>query len=131
MELLISIKPAYAHAILTGAKTVELRKRFPTEVKEDTKLFIYSSSPEKALIGECKIGHVVKTSIEELWALTCRDAMISWAKFKEYFDGTAEGCGIYVHSPKLYEKPIPLERLRKDYNFTPPQSYFYNRDIVV
>ena len=131
MELLISIKPAYAHAILTGAKTVELRKRFPTDIKEGTKLLIYSSSPERALIGECKISKVVKTTIEELWSLTCRDAMISWAKYKEYFDGIKEGCGIYIHSPKMYEKPISLDKLRKDYDFTPPQSYFYNRDIVV
>lgn len=131
MELLISIKPAYAHAILTGAKTVELRKRFPTTIEENTKLLIYSSSPERALIGECRISKVVKTNIEDLWSLTCRDAMISWSKFREYFDGTDEGCGIYIHSPKLYEKSISLDKLRKEYDFTPPQSYFYNKDIVV
>lgn len=130
-EIVISIKPAYAHAILSGAKLVELRRRFPVNVSSDTKVLIYSSSPEKALIGECRINKVVKAKTDELWKMTCRDAMISWDKFNQYFEGREEGYGIYVHSPKLYERPISLNRLREMYDFVPPQSFVYNKDMIL
>jgi predicted transcriptional regulator len=50
-DIIISVKPEHAHNIIVGRKTVELRRRFT-----DTSaiVLIYSSSPEKALIGGCE-----------------------------------------------------------------------------
>lgn len=122
-SVLMSIKPPYAQMILEGSKTIELRRRFTQDLEPDTKLLIYSTDPVKKIIGECRIKAVLKLSIADLWAASCRDAMISWETYQAYFTGVTEGYGVVLHKQIAYEKPIPLEEMRSRYNLNPPQSY--------
>src|SRR6266851_9958504 len=57
-DLLISIKPEYASAILEGRKTVELRRKFPEDVAFGSRLYIYSSSPIQAVVGIASVTRV-------------------------------------------------------------------------
>jgi predicted transcriptional regulator len=62
-DIIISVKPEHAHNIIVGRKTVELRRRFT-----DTSaiVLIYSSSPEKALIGAVRIANVRRMAVGTL-----------------------------------------------------------------
>ena len=62
-DVLLSVKPQYANLIVDGIKSVELRRKFPTDLRQGTRCLIYSSSPTQKVIGECKIETVTKLSI--------------------------------------------------------------------
>ena len=49
MELLLSIRPEFVEKIISHEKKYEFRKRIFR--KNVDKIFIYSSSPEKKIIG--------------------------------------------------------------------------------
>ena len=56
-QIIISIRPEHVRNIMAGRKTVELRRRFPKALATGV-LFIYSSSPEQALVGTAHIEQV-------------------------------------------------------------------------
>ena len=62
-DVLFSIRPAHAEKILTGNKTVELRRRFASAVTPGTLALIYSTSPTSALTGSAKIKAVQCTDL--------------------------------------------------------------------
>lgn len=49
MDIILSIKPKYAYLILSGEKTIEVRKVFPK--KEIERIYLYSSSPVQKVVG--------------------------------------------------------------------------------
>jgi predicted transcriptional regulator len=49
--IIMSIRPEHAFDIMSGRKTVELRRRFPEHVPTGSLILIYASSPEQRLIG--------------------------------------------------------------------------------
>jgi len=58
--IVLSIKPIYANAILSGEKTVEFRKNgIPIDVKT---IVLYTTQPEQKIVGyfdvlQCEIEH--------------------------------------------------------------------------
>jgi predicted transcriptional regulator len=123
--VLMSVKPSYANLLVSGAKTIELRKRFPSDLPHGTRIIIYSSSPEMAVIGEVEISQVEKLEIRNLWSRAAIEAMISWEDFKEYFKGLDYGYAISVQKAKRYEKKKPLEDFESLGVTSPPQSFQY------
>lgn len=119
----MSIKPSYAHLILEGSKTIELRRRFSERVAKGTRILIYATNPTKKIIGECRIKEVLHLPLDTLWKAACRDAMVDWKTFHTYFAGLEKGYGIVVHKLKTYQHPISLNSMREDYKVSPPQSY--------
>lgn len=123
-SVLISIKPCYANLLVDGIKKIELRRKFPSNYINGTKLFIYASAPISKVIGECYIKKVDCLPIEDLWNESCIDAMISWADFNNYFFGREFGFAIHVSGYFRYETPFALSEI----DFLPPkppQSYCY------
>ena len=54
----MSIRPKYSGRIMAGEKTVELRRRFPASAPKGTIAYIYSTSPERAMVGVADIAIV-------------------------------------------------------------------------
>lgn len=123
-EILISVKPQYANPIVDGIKTVELRKRFPLDLEIGTRLFIYSSFPEKKVIGECRVKKIERLPISILWNRYSSKALIEWEDFSSYFAGHEQGIAIHIHSEKRYKRPISLPEVNPDITQA-PQSYRY------
>ena len=72
--ILISIKPFYAEAILSGQKTVEFRKRnFPKRVGT---MVLYATSPVKRIVGFAKVRAVVVLGPEGAWRRCCHQGAI-------------------------------------------------------
>jgi predicted transcriptional regulator len=66
-DIIISVKPEHARNIIVGRKTVELRRRFADTSAIGRWMLIYSSRPEKALIGAVRIANVRRMAVGTLW----------------------------------------------------------------
>jgi len=123
--LLISIRPKYADKVQSGVKTVELRKVKP-RLTPGTTIFMYVSSPVKALMATCIVEKVVSAPPDELWAQVSTETGLSKEEFDEYFAGATEGYGICFHHFRSLDAPVELQSLRQIWaGFHPPQSYHY------
>lgn len=129
--LLLSIKPEYASKIFSGEKTVELR-RVRTRLIQDDIVFVYVSSPTKALVGLFEVEKIIQEKIElqqdikTYWNLVYEKAGISSRDFEKYYQGASFFVGIFLRNPKKFDVSVNLENLRQQIpEFTPPQSYRY------
>jgi predicted transcriptional regulator/DNA-binding Xre family transcriptional regulator len=124
-DVLFSIRPVHAAKILTGSKTVELRRRFANAVTPGTLALIYSTSPTSALTGSARIKAVQCTDLTTLWKTHRKAACLDRSDFEAYFTGLERGYAIILDSPRPLERPVGLTELRKRFGFEPPQSYQY------
>jgi predicted transcriptional regulator len=123
-HILISIKPKYANKIVDGLKLVELRRKFP--MKKDCYLVIYSSSPDKAIIGYTQIQSVAKLPVKDLWEKHKNHSYITEKDFYKYFEGTEKGFAISFKIVKKLFNSLNLQ----DLGIKPPQSYRYITDDI-
>jgi predicted transcriptional regulator len=120
-SVILSIKPIYAKAIMAGKKKVEFRKKiFKKPV--DT-VFVYSSAPEKRIIGFFTIGKIVEDSPDKLWEKFGKVGGIKEKDFFEYYKNVKTGFSISVATYKEFKTGAnPDEFFEK---FCAPQSYLY------
>jgi len=116
---LMSIKPDFAHRIFDKTKRYEFRKK--TFKRDVDRVIVYSSSPERKVIGEFTVGSVLKGSPTTIWRRCHNFAGISKKDFLAYFSGHDLAYAISVVKPRRYHTPRKLS----DYATTPPQSYCY------
>jgi predicted transcriptional regulator len=117
-NVLMSIRPDYAEAILSGVKTVEFRRRRPS-FQPGTRVLIYSSAPDKKLLGTFEVAAIHEASPHGLWRNVAKQAGISHADYQAYFEGCAKAYGIEVRRVRRL-KPRRL-------HMRPPQSYLFLR----
>lgn len=126
---LLSVHPEFADKILTGEKTVELRRRRLRLALGDA-LLLYSTLPCGNLVGLAWVDSVVALPTATLWHRVANCARVDRARFNAYFSGRSEGVGIFLVNPIRFRQPIPLWRMRKIWpGFHPPQTIrFFNWD---
>ena len=125
--IIISVKPEHARNIIVGRKTVELRRRFADTSAIGRWMLIYSSSPEKALIGAVRIANVRRMAVGTLWRAFGEQACVPRAAFLDYFSGVTEGVGVILGPVVRFDPAISASELRERFSFCPPQSYRYIR----
>lgn len=120
-SVILSIKPIYSQAIIAGTKKVEFRKKkFKRNVD---KVFIYSSSPEKLIIGYFTISKIVEDSPQKLWERFNNVGGINETDFYDYYKGVEMGYSIVIDKVYSFENGIdPIDFIEK---FSAPQSYIY------
>src|SRR6266700_1632925 len=117
--LLLSIRPKYVDAILSGAKRVELRRRRPQI--NCGRALIYATAPQMALVASFQVASVIRAPLALLWQSVCSVAGVSRREFNAYFDGLQSGVAIQIADLTTF-RPIPLDDLRAALNgFHPPQ----------
>ena len=129
-QIIISVHPRHAENILSGKKTVEFRRRFPRGAHlEGTTVWIYSTSPTKAVIGFAKVKNIMHMSVKELWSNYRYDGGVKRRDFDLYFDGTTNGYAIVLTSVTSLSERIYADELNS-VGFNIPQSYRYvTKDI--
>lgn len=129
-QIIISVHPRHAENILSGKKTVEFRRRFPRGAHlEGATVWIYSTSPTKAVIGFAKVKNIINMSVKELWSNYRYDGGVKRQDFDLYFDGTTNGYAIVLTSVTSLSKRIYADKLNS-VGFNIPQSYRYvTKDI--
>ena len=104
MNLLISIKPEFVEKIISLDKKYEFRRSIFKRPVE--KIFIYSTYPEKKIVGYFEFKEVIKDSPINLWN-----------KFSH-----VEGFAINIHNLNIFQTPIETSHIK---NFRAPQSFCY------
>jgi len=127
--LVLSIRPTYVERILSGLKTVELRRRFPRPAANSTAL-IYSTSPVQAIVGYAIIEEVSQLSLRALWRRFARAADVTREEFDNYFSGVETGCALRLTKVCVFDSPMHLSDLTRNFKFSPPQSYCYWRGAM-
>jgi predicted transcriptional regulator len=123
-SLLLSVKPEFAERLLRGEKTIEIRRRFHPRWR-GSRIAIYASSPERALVGEATIGTVKAASPEEIWDRYGDQMGCSRNEFLAYAGEKEEVFAIQLGEVTPYASRMPLCQveylLEEDLN--PPQSH--------
>ena len=83
--LIISLKPCYADLLFEGLKTVELRRRIASQLT-DRDVFIYVSSPVRALRGGFRVGQVWEGPPDAVWPKVSQLANLDRREFDAYFE---------------------------------------------
>lgn len=122
MNVLLSIKPDYVEAILTGKKRYELRKRIFKRQDVD-KVILYSTAPTKMIVGHFTIGNIIMDSPKNLWRIVGGESGVSFNDFFDYFNGFDRGYAIEIRDLVKYESPI--DPWSHDPFFIAPQSFRY------
>lgn len=130
-NLIISIKPEYALQIIDGKKTIELRRKFPTENIKGGIAIIYASSPIQKIVGYAFIEDVKKLQLSSLWEKFNKQACVTKKFFNSYFKGVDEGFAISLSNPVKLHPPVDIKTLEGAYSFSPPQSYCYAPERIL
>jgi len=123
--IFLSLKPRFATAILSGIKTIELRRTRP-RIAVPTNALLYASSPTMALVGTCRVDKVVSGDVDSLWHRFGGETALSRAEYDDYFHDRELGYGLTLSEVQSLDQPIDLRELRSRWsNFQPPQSFRY------
>lgn len=126
MNVLLSIKPKYANAILLGQKLVEFRKL--VFKKEIERVYIYSSAPEQRIIGYFTIEDIISDTPKKLWQEFSEVGSISEEDFFDYFANKKIGYSIKIKDVTRFRRSKNPKEIFE--NFVPPQSYMYCEEYI-
>lgn len=122
--LLMSIKPRYANAILDGDKTVELRRKAPTQAPPT--VVIYGSGSARQVLGMARLTGVHTATPNEIWMRFGSRADVTRAEFDLYFSGSQQASALELSDPHRAATQVNLDDLRR-LGVRPPQSWCYLR----
>ena len=128
--VVISIRPQWSRLIRSGAKTIELRRRFPL-LPASSMAFLYESSPTCGLVSVLRISAVHEMPVKELWRVHGEASCVQERQFAEYFEGRRTGFGIEIAECHVLPTIVDLADLRKRFEFAAPQSWAYATPALV
>lgn len=114
-DIVVSIYPKFTNLIKTGEKNYEFRKYVPK--RGVNRLWIYSSSPACSLEYVAEIDKIVEFP----------EKIAEEGIGNDDFNNGLKKSKFAYHIKHLYRlaSPLSLERLRSEFGFSAPQSYFY------
>ena len=123
--LFLSIHPRFLDRILTGEKTVELRRQRPRDVTGQL-VVLYATTPAKQLKGIARVTEIRSLPPQTLWPVVQHQACVKQAEYQRYFEGSDQAVGIFLADAIAFEHPLSLESLRQAWpGFQPPQGFRY------
>lgn len=123
--LFLSLKPRFAEMILSGRKTVELRRVRP-KIGESTVAVFYATSPAQLIVGTSRIEGVETDPPAEVWRRFGPACGLTRKEFDAYFAGAETAVAIRLAEPHRLGEGIPLAEFRQRWHgFEPPQSFRY------
>lgn len=121
MNALISIKPKYVEEIINKNKKYEYRKSIFK--KDIDKVYIYSTRPNKQIVGYFKYSGYLNGAPEEIWKITKDFSGIDEISYYKYFNNKECAYAIKIEELHIFKDPIdPKSKINK---FVAPQSYIY------
>jgi predicted transcriptional regulator len=122
--LLLSIRPRYAQAILSGTKSAEIRRQRPA-VHPGTLVIIYATKPVGALVGTARISDIAEGIPADIWEQHHDCTGVSKAEYDTYLSGAETAYLLFLRQVQRLEPLLTLEQIRSAATFQPPQSYRY------
>lgn len=122
-DILISVKPKYVEEILSGKKTVELRRRTP-RIPVGTRVWIYSTLPDAHVRVVATVEKIEEKTPSTIWKNNSSKMSLSKAEYNHYVTGRSRVCALHLSNITPFYKPISLQCLRdKHPDFCPPQFF--------
>jgi predicted transcriptional regulator len=126
--MLLSIKPHHVNNILSGRKTIELRRVRP-QIKVGQPVAVYGTSPMAAVVATCRVHKVEIATPSEIKERHLRRAAISSDDFDTYFSGIKQAVAIHLGAVTPLEHVVTLQQLRLRRSYNPPQTWhFFDSD---
>jgi len=122
--LLVSLRPRFAHAILHGGKSVELRRQ-RVAAQPGATLVLYASAPVKAVVGTARLERVDVNTHDHVWTEHRHRLGLSRDEYDDYLQGSQIASALVLTDVWPLSDPLTLAMLREDDQFQPPQSYRY------
>ena len=122
--LLLSIQPRFTDALVSGQKSVELR-RSRMQAAPGCQVLLYSSSPVKALVATAVLERIDCRDPEDLWSRSGAVTAVTKAEFDAYFAGAERAYGLHLRDIASLRAPVSLRDLREGLGVEPPQSFRY------
>lgn len=122
MNVLLSINPKYAEAIITGEKLFEFRRSI---FKRDgiSRVYLYATNPIQKVVGSFKVGKVIYKEPKLLWEEFSQYSGVSYAEFFKYFQDSNIGYAIEINDLEVFKEPLDPRFLIEHFN--PPRSFIY------
>jgi predicted transcriptional regulator len=123
-RLLLSIQPRWAESILSGRKTVEVRRKFSGRWV-GRRISLYASKPVAGLVGQATILDVVSGPPAYLWDRFGVGMGCSKEHFDNYTRRSLAVQAILLTDVSRYPTVIPLTRIQEfvRQRLRPPQSH--------
>jgi predicted transcriptional regulator len=122
-DILISVEARHAANLLSGSKTVELRRR-RIGVPPGSRVWIYSKLPKGCVEALGIVNQVVADVPRRIWRNYGHQTGISHAEFFAYFSGIHTGHALVFDRVEPLTPGISLERIRARFaSFQPPQFF--------
>lgn len=125
-NIILPVKPEYVEKILSGEKKYEYRKRL---CKNDIKkIYIYTTSPVKMIVGEAEVIEKIQKKKNELWEQTKDFSGITKEFYDTYFQNQEYACAYHIGHVRAYSNPISLECIGIK---SVPQMFVYCSELMV
>lgn len=123
-NVLMSVKSTFAQRIMSGKKTVEIRKRFPNKWSGHD-VILYASQPIGALVGKAAIHNVTHGHPNDIWTQFESEIDCNRAEFDAYVGSSNEVAAIEINNLVRFQRSMPLKRIAEllGQKLSPPQSY--------
>ena len=122
-NILISVERKYVARMLSGNKTIELRRR-RLRLSVGTKVWIYSTSPHALVEAVAEIANIVSDSPQRLWEQYKHQTGVTKEEFDSYFSNSTTGWAVVLQDIQPMKKTVPLAILRRhSRKFHPPQFF--------
>lgn len=109
--VLISIRPKWCQKIISGEKTIEVRKTRP-KLNSPFKCYIYKCGNGK-IIGEFLCDQIININgAERIPSDAARPTCLEPAELHQYL-GAATGFGWHISNLKIYDTPRELDDFRR------------------
>ena len=123
---LLSIHPEFVRQIVDGAKRVEFRRT--SFARPVSHVVVYSTTPEKRLVGYFEVADVDKGTPMSLWLKHNRSSGISRERLFAYLEGGRQAVAIIMGAFYSFKKELSLEDIGV---IAPPRSFRYlDREIL-
>ncbi|MCB2205037.1 ASCH domain-containing protein [bacterium] len=123
--LLIPIKQKWVSMILSGCKTVEMRRVMPRRAREGSLAFIYATSPIQAIVGAFRIERLLYGNLDEIWRQVGEESCLTEPEYYRYYCGKDKAVAIAIGPTWTFSNPLALEDMQNRYNLYAPQSIIY------
>jgi len=122
-DILISVHPRHVDSMISGQKTVELRRR-PLKLSSGCRVWIYCTLPRGSVEAVGIVADVVAANPPEIWRTYGNHCGITKAEFDTYYSGTDIAYAIVFSSVRKLSLTFALGEIRRHLaTFHPPQFF--------
>lgn len=122
-NILISVHPRHVDNMVSGRKTVELRRR-PLKLSPGCRVWVYCTLPRGSVEAVGTVAKVVAEAPSAIWLEYGEQCGITKAEFDTYYEGASTAYVIVFSSIRKLPSTFALGEIRRHLaSFQPPQFF--------